>query len=104
MQKDLRVLKILQKAREFNDSDLLNEDLLNNLINAEFKGISQGQKEQIAKFLNELKAPFINIFFVLEIWIIKDKLYSLKLYFALNLTKFFISFDKKLNLNHLSKI
>ena len=54
MQKDLRVLKILQKAREFNDSDLLNEDLLNNLINAEFKGISQGQKEQIAEFLNEL--------------------------------------------------
>ena len=54
MQKDLRVLKILQKAREFNDSNLLNEDLLNNLINAEFKGISQGQKEQIAEFLNEL--------------------------------------------------
>lgn len=54
MQKDLRVPKILQKAREFNDSDLLNEDLLNNLINAEFKGISQGQKEQIAEFLNEL--------------------------------------------------
>lgn len=54
MQKDLRVLKILQKAREFNDSDLLNEDLLNNLINAEFKGISQGKKEQIAEFLNEL--------------------------------------------------
>lgn len=54
MQKDLRVLKILQKAREFNDSDLLNEDLLNNLINAEFKGISQGQKEQIAEFLNEI--------------------------------------------------
>lgn len=54
MQKDLRVLKILQKAREFNDSDLLNEDLLNNLINAEFKSISQGQKEQIAEFLNEL--------------------------------------------------
>lgn len=54
MQKDLRVLKTLQKAREFNDSDLLNEDLLNNLINAEFKGISQGQKEQIAEFLNEL--------------------------------------------------
>lgn len=54
MQKDLRVLKILQKAREFNDSDLLNEDLLNNLINAEFKGISQEQKEQIAEFLNEL--------------------------------------------------
>lgn len=54
MQKDLRVLKILQKAREFNDSDLLNEDLLNNLINAEFKSISQGQKERIAEFLNEL--------------------------------------------------
>ena len=54
MQKDLRVLKIVQKAREFNDSDLLNEDLLNNLINAEFKGISQGQKEQITEFLNEL--------------------------------------------------
>lgn len=54
MQKDLRVLKILQKAREFNDSDLLNEDLLNNLINAEFKSISQEQKEQIAEFLNEL--------------------------------------------------
>lgn len=54
MQKDLRVLKILQKAREFNDSDLLNEDLLNNLMNAEFKSISQGQKEQIAEFLNEL--------------------------------------------------
>lgn len=54
MTKDLRVLKILQKAREFNDTDLLNEDLLANLINAEFKGISQDEREQIAQFLNAL--------------------------------------------------
>lgn len=54
MTKDLRVLKILQKAREFGDTDLLNEELLANLINAEFKGISQKEKEQIAEFLNAL--------------------------------------------------
>lgn len=54
MTKDLRVLKILQKAREFGDTDLLNEDLLANLINAEFKGISQNEREQIAEFLNAL--------------------------------------------------
>lgn len=54
MTKDLRVLKIVQKAREFGDTDLLNEDLLANLINAEFKGISQSEKEQIAEFLNAL--------------------------------------------------
>lgn len=54
MTKDLRVLKILQKAREFSDSDLLNEELLTRLIEAEFKSISQAQKEQIAELLNAL--------------------------------------------------
>ena len=28
MQKDLRILQIIQKAREFADTDLQNEDLL----------------------------------------------------------------------------
>lgn len=54
MTKDLKVLKIVQKAREFGDTDLLNEELLKNLINAEFKGISQREREQIAEFLNVL--------------------------------------------------
>lgn len=54
MTKDLRVLKILQKAREFSDSDLLNEELLTRLIEAEFQNISQAQKEQIAELLNAL--------------------------------------------------
>lgn len=54
MTKDLKVLKIVQKAREFGDTDLLNEELLTNFINAEFKGISQREREQIAEFLNAL--------------------------------------------------
>lgn len=54
MTKDLRVLKILQKAREFADTDLLNEELLTKLVEAEFQGILPQQKEQIAKLLNDL--------------------------------------------------
>lgn len=54
MTKDIRVLKILQKAREFSDGDLLNEELLTRLIEAEFQNVSQAQKEHIAELLNAL--------------------------------------------------
>lgn len=54
MTKDIRVLKILQKAREFSDGDLLNEELLTRLIEAEFQNVSQAQKEHIAELLNTL--------------------------------------------------
>lgn len=42
--KDLRVLKIIQKAREFGDGDLLNEALVNQLVNAEFKEIESKER------------------------------------------------------------
>ncbi|MCX2682537.1 hypothetical protein OQH60_01425 [Campylobacter sp. MIT 21-1685] len=54
--KDPKVVRILQKAREFADSDLLNEALLTQLINADFKVISTAEKEEIITLLNS----FIN--------------------------------------------
>lgn len=53
-QNDLKILKIIQKAREFADKDLLNEHLIKSLLNAEFKELSREQKEQIAAFLNAI--------------------------------------------------
>ncbi|EAH8933097.1 hypothetical protein EWX80_02140 [Campylobacter jejuni] len=50
--KDLRVLKIIQKAREFGDGDLLNEALVKQLIDADFCEISE--KEELATLLNSL--------------------------------------------------
>ncbi|WP_442861450.1 hypothetical protein [Campylobacter sp. MIT 12-8780] len=52
--KDLRVLKIIQKAREFSDFELSNEQLVSDLIKTELATLNIEQKEQIASFLNEL--------------------------------------------------
>ncbi|EIX6097231.1 hypothetical protein MKT01_000805 [Campylobacter coli] len=52
--KDLRVLKIIQKAREFGDGDLLNEALVNQLANAEFKEIESKEREELIALLNSL--------------------------------------------------
>lgn len=52
--KDLRVLKIIQKAREFGDGDLLNEALVNQLLNAEFKEIESKEREGLIALLNSL--------------------------------------------------
>ncbi|ELJ5294929.1 hypothetical protein RS234_001022 [Campylobacter coli] len=54
MKKDLRVLKIIQKAREFGDGDLLNEALVNQLVNAEFKEIESKEREELIALLNSL--------------------------------------------------
>ncbi|GKY12566.1 hypothetical protein THJ046_09660 [Campylobacter jejuni] len=52
--KDLRVLKIIQKAREFSDGDLLNEALVKQLIDADFCEINEKEKEELATLLNSL--------------------------------------------------
>ncbi|EAC1234571.1 hypothetical protein EI906_00530 [Campylobacter coli] len=52
--KDLRVLKIIQQAREFGDGDLLNEALVNQLVNAEFKEIESKEREELIALLNSL--------------------------------------------------
>ena len=52
--KDLRVLKIIQKAREFGDGNLLNEALVNQLVNAEFKEIESKEREGLIALLNSL--------------------------------------------------
>ncbi|EAJ8098753.1 TPA: hypothetical protein R8V09_000976 [Campylobacter coli] len=52
--KDLRVLKIIQKATEFGDGDLLNEALVNQLVNAEFKEIESKEREELIALLNSL--------------------------------------------------
>lgn len=52
--KDLRVLKIIQKAREIGDGDLLNKILVNQLVNAEFKEIESKEREELIALLNSL--------------------------------------------------
>ncbi|ELH9758429.1 hypothetical protein RQZ56_001193 [Campylobacter jejuni] len=52
--KDLRVLKIIQKVREFGDGDLLNEALVKQLIDADFCEINEKEKEELATLLNSL--------------------------------------------------
>lgn len=54
MQNDLKVIKIVQKARELADGDLLNEQLVQSLINTDFKGLNAEQKAQITELLNAL--------------------------------------------------
>ena len=54
MQKDLRVLQIIQKAREFNEGDLLNEELVQGLIKSEIQALSDNDREKISKIINEL--------------------------------------------------
>lgn len=54
MQKDLRVLQIIQKAREFNEGDLLNEELVQSLIKSEIQALSDDDREKISKIINEL--------------------------------------------------
>ena len=54
MQKDLRVLQIIQKAREFNEGDLLNEELVQSLIKSEIQALSEDDREKISKIINEL--------------------------------------------------
>lgn len=52
--KDLRVLKIVQKAREFGDGDLLNEALVKQLVEGEFFEIESKEKEELIGLLNSL--------------------------------------------------
>ncbi|MBK1971008.1 hypothetical protein JG676_01965 [Campylobacter sp. 2018MI35] len=52
--KDLRVLKIIQKAREFGDNDLLNENLVEILINSKMNNLSQNDKKEFIKILNSI--------------------------------------------------
>lgn len=52
--KDLRVLRIIQKAREFGDGDLSNEALVKQLIDADFCEINEKEKEELATLLNSL--------------------------------------------------
>ncbi|MBX0436798.1 hypothetical protein I9C10_04075 [Campylobacter jejuni] len=52
--KDLRVLKIIQKTREFGDGDLLNEALVKQLIDADFCEINEKEKEELATLLHSL--------------------------------------------------
>ncbi|WP_276883819.1 hypothetical protein [Campylobacter cuniculorum] len=54
--KDLRVLKILQKVREFGDEDLLNENLLTQLINTQLCKLSLEEREEVVLILNSLIA------------------------------------------------
>ncbi|HEG3194330.1 hypothetical protein [Campylobacter vulpis] len=52
--KDLKALKIAQKAREFNDSDLLNEAFVSQLINAPLPPLNLKEKEDLMQILNAL--------------------------------------------------
>lgn len=52
--KDIRILKILQKAREFGDLDLSNEYLIENFLNANLNQINQEEKNKIINSLNNL--------------------------------------------------
>lgn len=52
--KDLKALKIAQKAREFNDSDLLNEAFVSQLINAPLPSLNLKEKGDLMQILNAL--------------------------------------------------
>ncbi len=54
MHKDLRVLQVLQKAREFSDPDLLNESLVKELLTVKFSKLSLEEKEGLILILNSL--------------------------------------------------
>lgn len=52
--KDLRVFKILQKARELNDKDLQNEALISALLSKDLSPLSAADKEELTRLLNTL--------------------------------------------------
>ncbi|SUX26733.1 hypothetical protein [Campylobacter upsaliensis] len=52
--KDLKALKIAQKAREFNDGELLNEVFVSQLINTPLPSLSLKEKEDLMQILNAL--------------------------------------------------
>lgn len=52
--KDLKALKIAQKAREFNDGELLNESFVSQLINTPLPSLSLKEKEDLMQILNAL--------------------------------------------------
>lgn len=52
--KDLRVLKIMQKAKELNDKDLQNKALIVTLLKANLSPLSANEKETLTRFLNDL--------------------------------------------------
>lgn len=52
--KDLRVFKILQKARELNDKDLQNEALISALLSKDLSPLSATDKEELTRLLNTL--------------------------------------------------
>ncbi|WP_270971756.1 hypothetical protein [Campylobacter upsaliensis] len=52
--KDLKALKIAQKAREFNDGELLNEAFVSQLINTPLPSLSLKEKEDLMQILNAL--------------------------------------------------
>ncbi len=52
--KDLRVLKIMQKAKELNDKDLQNKALIATLLKANLSPLSANEKETLTRFLNDL--------------------------------------------------
>ncbi|EAH9136398.1 hypothetical protein EXD60_05685 [Campylobacter upsaliensis] len=52
--KDLKALKIAQKAREFNDGELPNEAFVSQLINTPLPSLSLKEKEDLMQILNAL--------------------------------------------------
>lgn len=53
-EKRFKSIKNYSKAREFGDGDLLNEALVNQLVNAEFKEIESKEREELIALLNSL--------------------------------------------------
>lgn len=47
-EKRFKSIKNYSKAREFGDGDLLNEALVNQLVNAEFKEIESKEREELS--------------------------------------------------------
>ncbi|KAA6225447.1 MULTISPECIES: hypothetical protein [unclassified Campylobacter] len=52
--KDLKILKIIQKAREFADSDLLNEQFVSHLLQKDLSKLSSEEEDEIMRILNSI--------------------------------------------------
>lgn len=52
--KDLTLLKIIQKARQFNDTELSSEALLKSLLAQNLSEIKDSEKAYITELLNNL--------------------------------------------------
>lgn len=50
----LRAFQITQRAKELNDSDLINEELVRSLINHQVSELKSEEKAKIAELLNSL--------------------------------------------------